>query len=59
MADKMLGYAPEWTYDENLVMREPIIKLGKIITDRIPIVSVCRKSPAGPRILGSCNHLPH
>ncbi len=38
MADKMNNYAPEWTYDENLVMREPIVKLGRMITDRIPIV---------------------
>ena len=49
MADKMLGYAPEWTYDENLVMREPIIKLGKIITDRIPIVLGMQKiTPQDP-----------
>ncbi len=45
----MLGYAPEWTYDENLVMREPIIKLGKIITDRIPIVLGMQKfTPQDP-----------
>ena len=38
MADKMLGYAPEWTFDDSIEMREPIIKLGRMITDRIPIV---------------------
>ncbi|MBR7072537.1 MAG: pyridine nucleotide-disulfide oxidoreductase, partial [Eubacterium sp.] len=38
MADKMLGYAPEWTYDDSIPVREPIMKLGKMITDRIPIV---------------------
>ena len=43
MPDKMLEYAPDWTYDENLVMREPIVKLGKMITDRIPIVLGMRK----------------
>ncbi|MBQ7547462.1 MAG: FAD-dependent oxidoreductase [Clostridia bacterium] len=38
MADKMLGYAPEWTYDDSIPIREPIMKLGRMITDRIPIV---------------------
>ncbi len=38
MADKMLGYAPEWTYDDSIPVREPIMKLGRMITDRIPIV---------------------
>ena len=38
MADKLLGYAPEWTYDESIPMREPIVKLGRMITDRVPIV---------------------
>ncbi|MBE6719555.1 MAG: FAD-dependent oxidoreductase [Ruminococcaceae bacterium] len=49
MPDKMLDYAPEWTYDENLVMREPIVKLGKMITDRVPIVLGMRKiTPQDP-----------
>ncbi len=43
MADKMLGYAPEWTYDDSIPVREPIMKLGKMITDRIPIVLGIRK----------------
>ena len=38
MADKLLGYAPEWTYDDSIPVREPIMKLGRMITDRIPIV---------------------
>ena len=38
MADKMLDYAPEWTYNDDKPMREKIVKLGKMITDRIPIV---------------------
>lgn len=38
MADRMLGYAPEWTYDDSIPIREPIMKLGRMITDRIPIV---------------------
>ena len=41
MADKMINYAPEWTYEEdkqNKPMREKIVKLGRMITDRIPIV---------------------
>ena len=33
MADKMLEYAPEWTYDDSAEMCEPIVKLGKMITD--------------------------
>ena len=37
MPDKMLDYAPEWTYNDD-PMREKIVKLGKMITDRIPIV---------------------
>ena len=49
MADKMINYAPEWTYDESLVMREPIIKLGRMITDRIPIVLGTQKiTPQDP-----------
>ena len=38
MADKLAGFAPEWTYDDSIPMREPIVKLGKMITDRAPIV---------------------
>ncbi len=49
MADKMLGFAPEWTFDESLVMREPILKLGRMITDRIPIVLGTQKiTPQDP-----------
>lgn len=49
MADKMLEYAPEWTYDEGLVMREKIVKLGRMITDRIPIVLGAQKiTPQDP-----------
>ena len=38
MADKLAGFAPEWTYDDSIPVREPIMKLGRMITDRIPIV---------------------
>ena len=34
MTDKLAGYLPE--YIENEVEREPIVKLGKMITDRVP-----------------------
>ena len=34
MADHLAGYVPE--YIENEVEREPIVKLAKMITDRVP-----------------------
>ena len=33
----MMNYAPDWTYNDE-PMREKIVKLGRLITDRIPIV---------------------
>ncbi|MBQ6380890.1 MAG: FAD-dependent oxidoreductase [Clostridia bacterium] len=32
-----MNYAPDWTYNDE-PMREKIVKLGRLITDRIPIV---------------------
>ncbi len=34
MADHLAGYVPD--YIENDVEREPIVKLAKLITDRVP-----------------------
>lgn len=38
MSDPLGNFVPDWVKNDNEPMREPIVKLAKMITDRIPIV---------------------
>lgn len=43
MADKLAGFVPD-TMNNNEPIREPIVRLGKLITDRLPVKSARKKS---------------